>query len=116
MYAFLTFSKSANAAISASKVDFGRWKFVIIASTTLKSYGGVMNSFVSPVWGVRFPVLAIVSSVLTVVVPTATMRLSFAIVSFIILAFFSSSEYVSLCMSWSARFSAVTGLKVPAPT
>lgn len=116
MYAFWTSSSPAKAAIRANKVDLGRWKFVMIASTTLKSYGGDMNSFVSPVWGVRFRCFAIVSRVLTVVVPTAMMRLFFAMASLMILAFFSSSEYVSLCMSWSARLSAVTGLNVPAPT
>ena len=75
-----------------------------------------MNSFVSPDVGFTLLSFAIVSRVLTVVVPTAIIFLLFAMQSFIILAFFSSSEYVSLCMSWSVRLSAVTGLNVPAPT
>lgn len=35
LYALRTFSRPANAATSARSVLFGRWKFVMMASTAL---------------------------------------------------------------------------------
>ena len=60
-----------NASIIASSDDRGRWKLVIITSTTLNRKPGVMNSRVRPD---SRPSVAADSSARTVVVPTATTR------------------------------------------
>ena len=103
----------AKALTSIISVLLGRWKLVISSSTTWKRKPGVMKMSVSPV---VWPLRAQDSSVRTVVVPTATtrpprwrQRSSAASVS-------GGTSYHSLCMRCSARFSVLTGWKVPAPT
>src|SRR3954451_18785680 len=59
-----------NASIIISNVVRGRWKLVIISSTTFQSYGRLMNSLVRPCDSPS----AADSRARTVVVPTATTR------------------------------------------
>ena len=67
-------SMPANAPTRARSVDFGRWKLVIMASMILNSNPGVMKSLVQPLLAISWPLAPAVSSVRTLVVPTATIR------------------------------------------
>ena len=65
----------AIAHININKVDFGKWKLVIIMSIILNLYPGVMNISVSPVNGRSIPCSSAAdSSRRNDVVPTAMMR------------------------------------------
>ena len=60
------------ALTSMNRVDFGRWKLVMMRSMALNRYPGVMKRFVSPLNGRSVPLLrAADSNVLTAVDPTA---------------------------------------------
>ena len=72
-----------------------------------------MKMRVSPL---AWPVAAQDSSVRTVVVPTATTRPPRARASAMACCVAAGTSYHSLCMVCSARFSVLTGWKVPAPT
>ena len=90
LYAFIMISLLENADTSISKVDSGRWKFVIRQSTHLNLYGGYMNISVHPVPGCTTPFSSVhVSRVLVDVVPTDIILPPFLFVSLIIFVLFT---------------------------